>query len=155
MNRGWLLSAGLLPLIFCTADASAASVSHVVCSKGFCRTVDDCPAGWSEINISGKYLTDSYKYDCTQTFSRSSPVPSDVAATLPGAPQVQPAASGYSLRYTLAFEVSEPLSCPQLVVNYTPGAKPPTALAAPQISPPLVQSSEAGSYDVVFTCTYK
>jgi len=82
MNRGWLLSAGLLPLIFCTADASAASVSHVVCSKGFCRTVDDCPAGWSEINISGKYLTDSYKYDCTQTFSRSSPVPSDVDVSI-------------------------------------------------------------------------
>ena len=155
MKRGWLLIAGFTPLVFFGGHAAAASVSHVVCSKGYCGMVYDCPTGWSESNISGNYLTDSYRYDCTQTISHSTSVPSDVAASLPSAPQVQGAANGYSLIYTLAFQVSEPLSCPKMVVNYTPGTKPPEVLAAPQTSTPVVQSSEAGSYEVAFTCTYK
>jgi hypothetical protein len=155
MKHTLLPLAGFIAAVFFAGHAWAANTSHVVCAKGYCRMVYDCPSAWAESNISGTYLTDSYKYDCTETISNTTEVPADVAATLPGAPQVQAAPNGYALSYTLAYLVTEPLACPQMVVNYTPGVKPPVELASPVTSKPVVQSLTADGYQVVFTCTYK
>ena len=154
MKRTLLLLAGLGITVFFAGRACATSVSHVVCAKGDCGLVYDCPQGWSEENIGGTHLNASYRYDCTETISNATEVPSNIAPSVPNAPQAQAASNGYSLNYTLSYLVSEKLSCPPMVVNYTPGTTPPAVLALPVTSTPIVQSAEAGSFQVIFTCTY-
>lgn len=138
-----------------SAGAASANVAHTVCAKGYCKMVYDCPEGWTESNIAGAYLTNSYKYDCSKSLSSEAEVPSGVAPTLPNTPQVLAVTGGYSLSYTLAYLVAEQLKCPPMVANFTRGSGPPATLASPVTGVPTVRNREAGSYEVVFSCSYE
>ena len=155
MKHGLLLLAALSVAILSAGSAAAANVAHTVCAKGYCGMVYDCPEGWTESNIEGTYLTNSYKYECSETLSNETEVPSGVAPTLPNTPQVQSASGGYSLSYTLSYLVSEKLKCPQMVANFTRGSQTPSALATPVMTAPAVRSGKADSYDIVFSCSYQ